>query len=182
MLAAARQVFIDRGLEGASIEAIAAAAGVTRPVVYEHFESKYHMFRLLVAAARAELNEVLATAVAGVDDDRERLQAGIAAVFDFMEADRRRWSLLFDRLASSGEIAVEQTRLRNETVDGIAALIGAAAPSAAPLTLTLFAHALSGAAEQMERWWRDHPHVSAATMVEHLVDFAWPGLEQLTSE
>lgn len=180
LLDVAEGVFVDRGFEGASIEAIAAAAGVTRPVVYEHYESKEQMFRLLVRAARAELDETIIVSVAGIDDNEARLRAGVAAVFRFMGENRRRWALLFDRLASSGDLVAEQTALRLRTVEMIAGLIGAAAaPETERLTIDLFAHALSGAAEQIERWWREHPDIPPDVLADHLVAFAWPGLSAL---
>jgi AcrR family transcriptional regulator len=181
LLAVAEGVFVERGLDGASIDAIAAAAGVTRPVVYEHFSSKEEMFLLLMRRARQELNETLAAAVVDIDDHRQRLRTGIDAVFRFIEADRRRWALLFDRLASSGDVAAEQAELRTETVAGIAVLLQAAAPRADALTIAISANALSGAAEQVERWWRAHPDTSRERIVEDLVQFAWQGLEALTS-
>ena len=181
LLAVAEGVFVERGLEGASIDGIAAAAGVTRPVVYEHFASKEEMFLLLMRRARRELNETLGAAVADIEDDRLRLRTGIDAVFQFIEADRRRWALLFDRLASSGNVAAEQAALRTETVDGIAALLQAAAPQADALTIAISASALSGAAEQVERWWRAHPDTPRGRLVEELLQFSWQGLEALTS-
>lgn len=180
LLDAAESVFVERGLEGASIEAIAAAAGVTRPVVYEHFDSKEQMFLILMRRARAELNAALTGAVVDADTDRARLHAGIEAVFVFIEADRRRWALLFDRLASSGAVAEEQAQLRAETIGRIAALLRASAPDADELTIALSANALSGAAEQIERWWRRHPGTSRRRLVDELVEFSWQGLEPLT--
>ncbi|MEY2477216.1 MAG: hypothetical protein QOG87_2531 [Actinomycetota bacterium] len=180
LLDVAEGVFVERGLDGASIEAIAAGAGVTRPVVYEHYESKEQMFLLLIRRARAELDETLLAAVVDSDDALAQLRAGVDAVFAFMEADRRRWALLFDRLAASGAVAEEQARLRAETVERIALLFRAAAPNADDLTITLSANALSGAAEQVERWWRQHPDTPREALVDHLVAFAWNGVEPLT--
>lgn len=180
LLDVAEGVFVERGLDGASIEAIAASAGVTRPVVYEHYASKEQMFLLLIRRARAQLDETLLGAVVDTDDALAQLRAGVDAVFTFMEADRQRWALLFDRLAASGAVAEEQARLRAETVERIAALFRAAAPNADDLTITLSANALSGAAEQVERWWRLHPDTPREHLVDHLVAFAWRGLEPLT--
>jgi AcrR family transcriptional regulator len=181
LLDAAEGIFVERGFDGASIEAIAAAAGVTRPVVYEHYESKEQMFLLLMRRARVQLDETLLASVLDTDDAFAQLRSGVDAVFAFMEADRRRWALLFDRLAASGAVAEEQARLRAETVARIALLFRAAAPHADDLSITVAANALSGAAEQVERWWRANPDTPRDALVDHLVAFAWRGLEPLTA-
>jgi hypothetical protein len=76
-------------------------------------------------------------------------------------------------------VAEEQTRLRADTVSRIEALFRAAAPNADDLTIAVPANVLSGAAEQVERWWRQHPKTSREVLVDQLVAFAWRGLEPL---
>jgi AcrR family transcriptional regulator len=175
----AQVVFAERGFDGTSIEQIARAAGVSRPIVYEHFGSKDGIYLACLRRARAQLDEALTTAVAGVDDMEQRLAAGVAACFRFIEQDPARWAVLFNGVAVSGTVAAEATRLRMGTVAAIADMIHAARPQADRREVEAFANALSGAGEQLERWWRLNPDVSREEISGYLHRFAWHGLSHL---
>src|SRR5688572_11080546 len=94
LLDIAQAVFVDHGFDGTSIEQIARAAGVSRPIVYEHFGSKDGIYLACLRRARAQLDEALAAAVAEADGIEERLAAGVAACFRFIEQDPSRWAVL----------------------------------------------------------------------------------------
>lgn len=180
LLDVAEAQFVALGVDGASIEGIAAAAGVSRPVVYDHFGSKEDLFLRLLVRARSQFDADLAAGVAGIDDPVDRLRAGITAAFRFMAADRRRWALLFDRLAASGPLAAEQQRLREATVGAIAEQVRLAFPTLDRDRALAHAQVLSGAAEQLERWWRTRPDLTVDDLVEHLFHATWDGFRSLT--
>lgn len=180
LLDAAEQVFAERGYAATSIERLAQAAGVSRPVVYAHFGSKDGIYLACLRRARRLLDESVLGAVLGVEDLEERLAAGIDATFAFIEAYPARWAVVYNGVAVSGPVAQEAWRLRLATVDQIAALIQIAAPQTPPRQIEAFAHALSGAVEETERWWRNTPDLSRAEAVRRLSEFAWRGVRQLT--
>ena len=179
LLDIAQAVFADRGFDGTSIEQIARAAGVSRPVVYEHFGSKDGIYLACLRRARTQLDQALTSAVAGVDHIEERLAAGVAACFRFIEQDPSRWAVLFNGVAVSGTVAAEATRLRIATVTTIADMIHAARPDAPRREVEAYANALSGAGEQLERWWRLNPDITRDEIAGYLHRFAWHGLSQL---
>ena len=180
LLDIAQKVFAEHGFDGTSIEQIARAAGVSRPIVYEHFGSKDGIYLACLRRARVQLDEALTSAVLEVGDIEERLAAGVAACFRFIEQDPSRWTVLFNGVAVSGTVAAEATRLRMATVAAIADMIQAAQPHAPRRQVEAFANALSGAGEQLERWWRLNPDVSRDEITGYLHSFAWRGLSQLT--
>lgn len=178
LLDVAQEVFAQQGYDGASIEQIARAAGISRPVVYEHFGSKEGIYLACLRRGRAELDAALVDATAGVDDLEQRLAAGVDACFAFIEADPSRWAVLFNGVAVHGTVAAEATRLRMATVATIADMIHAARPRTPRRQVEAFANALSGAGEQLERWWRLNPDIPRAEIAGYLHSFAWEGLSQ----
>ena len=74
MVAAAERLFSERGYHGVSMDEIAAASGISKPMLYEYFGSKEKLFLACVERARGRLFEEIARAVRG----RDELRAGAA--------------------------------------------------------------------------------------------------------
>jgi AcrR family transcriptional regulator len=182
LLDVAEHAFAELGYSATSIERLAQLAGVSRPVIYDHFGSKDGIYLACLRRARARLDDAVATAVLAVDDLYERLAAGIDATFAFIEENPARWAAVYNGVAVAGPVAEEAWRLRMQTVDQIAALVDAALPGLPRRRVEAFAHGLSGAVEQTERWWRNTPDLSRAEAVKNLSDFAWWGMHRLVEE
>lgn len=182
LLNVAEVLFAEYGYDGTSIERIAKAAGITRPVVYDHFGSKEGIYLACVRRAHERFETVVAQGIVGAEDFEQRLYAGLEACFAFIEDDPDRWAVMFRGVAVTGHVAEEALRMRFATVTALADLIHAAAPRAPRQQVEAFAHALSGAGEQLERWWRKNPEMSRSEIVDHFHAFAWRGLSQLVSD
>lgn len=81
ILDAAREVFAEAGLEGASLRAIAARAGYTPAALYFHFDSREAIYAELLRGSLADLTAAIAAASAG--DPRDAFRTGALALFDF---------------------------------------------------------------------------------------------------
>jgi AcrR family transcriptional regulator len=183
LLEVAEQLFATQGYQGTSIEDIASVAGVSRPIVYDHFGSKDGIYLACVRRARAELERMFTGAAGASDDPAQQLLGGLNAYFEFIERDRSAWDVLFGGgTAVAGPAAEEVTSLRFATVGRIAELLARAAPDADAQTVEAFAHALSGSSEQLAKWWRHNPQLSRQQIVGYEVAFAWLGLQQLVTE
>jgi len=185
LLDTAERLFTTRGYDATSIEDIARAAGVTRPIVYEHFGSREGVLLACVERARAEYERALAEAVrsAGSTDPAVLVERGSEVFFSLLERNPRRWSLLFcSTTALSGELADRLTDLRFATVALIAGLVRAYAPQTGDERLDAFAHALSGAAMQLGRWWLRHPEAPRERLIAYYRDFIVRGLGALTDD
>jgi AcrR family transcriptional regulator len=178
----AQSLFARHGFVGTSIELIARTAQVSRPVVYDRFGSKVGIYSACVREARTAFQMAIVEGVVGVDGLSERLYAGLDACFAFIESDPDRWAVLFRGVELTGDASEEVVRMRFETVALLGALIQDSLPDAPPGRVEAFAHALSGAGEQMERWWRTRPELTRRELVDHLHAFAWRGLAQLAPE
>jgi AcrR family transcriptional regulator len=182
LLDVAEEQFVLNGYGGASIEVIARLAGVSRPIVYDHFVGKEGVYLACLRRARGELEEMILSAVASAKTPREMLERGVGAYFEFVELRGQRWAVLFGGVELAGGAAEEIAELRFATVGRIRDLISVIAPGADRPTIDAFAHAISGSSEQVAKWWRANPQLTRAQVVELQVAFAWNGLSQLLPE
>jgi len=158
ILDAAFAVFLDRGYDGASMEAIARRAGVTKPVVYDSFASKQELFTALLAREEQRiLGQIAATLPAQAGADPERVLArGLTAFLRAVSESADAYRVIF--LGEGGvnaAIARRVQRGREAQVDAIAVLAqtwlrerGTKEPET---RARLIAHALVGTAEAAAR-------------------------------
>ncbi len=182
LLDVAEEQFALHGYGGASIEVIAKIAGVSRPIVYDHFGDKEGVYLACLRRARGELEEMILTAVASASTPREMVERGTGAYFEFVERRGQRWAVLFGGVELAGGAAGEIAELRFATVERIRDLIAAIAPDADAVAVNAYAHAISGSAEQVAKWWRANPKLTRKQVAELQVSFAWNGLSQLLPE
>ena len=86
LLAAAQDVFTAAGYHAASMDDIAERAGVSKPVLYQHFPGKLDLYLALLDAHLADLVARVRAALASTEDNRERVAASVSAYFDFVAA------------------------------------------------------------------------------------------------
>lgn len=180
ILGVALDLFISKGYQGTTMEDIAEAAGVTRPVVYNIFGAKDTIYLACLRIARGHLDQRLREAFGANTHatGRERLRAGIEGYFQFVEQDRAAWRLLFGGgVAVAGSAVDEARRMRFETVQGIAELLTPFMPQVAQPFVVMHAHAISGAAEQLAKWWVENEKVGRPVVVDLLMDLMWRGFE-----
>src|SRR3954471_4435839 len=84
MLRVAERAFAGRGFHGASVDAIAEGAGISKPMVYAYFGSKEGLYRAVMAAARERLFEVLREQVDPRAAPDQQLWHGLLAFFTFV--------------------------------------------------------------------------------------------------
>lgn len=180
LLNVALQLFIEHGYQGTSMEDIASAAGVTRPIVYNHFGSKDGIYLACLRRARASLDQHIVDAAQDPTTIEGRLKAGIEGYFTFVEENRCSWHLLFGGGAAiAGTAAEEASRLRFQTVEKITQLLLTVVQGIDEETCEGFAHAVSGAGEQVAKWWMQRPHITKQHVVGLMLSFTWNGLKAL---
>lgn len=183
LLSVAESVFAERGYQGTSVNDVASAAGVTRTLVYKYFKDTDEIYLACVRAARSELEDRFATAALAETTPDAQLRAGLTAYFDFVQTRAPLWDLLYGAGAAvAGGVAAESAALRYETAEKIALLIQAALPGQTAASVSAIAHVISGAAEQLAKWWRRHPEVPLPEVVEHIMTAVWGGLDRLVTD
>jgi AcrR family transcriptional regulator len=178
----AEQLFIDHGFADTSIEDICRAAGISRPIVYEHFGSKDGVYLSCVRRARRQYEQETAdnAAKSAALPLAERFASGSRIYFGLLAEDPRRWELLFARTGMLGDtLADEITEERAKTTRLLAQVYQADVPNADPGLVLAAAYAMSGCAEQLGRWWLQHPDVSLDEVVDLNTQFIVPLVETL---
>src|ERR1044072_9470791 len=87
LLAAAREIFVDRGYPAAGMDEIADRAGVSKPVLYQHFSSKLELYLAGLTRHLDKLDSGVQQALDRTTDNRKRLHSAVQAFFDFIEHD-----------------------------------------------------------------------------------------------
>jgi AcrR family transcriptional regulator len=96
LLGAARTVFVENGYHAAGMDDIADRAGVSKPVLYQHFPGKLDLYLALLDESSNELVAQVADALASPHDNRDRVDALISAYFSFVGEPASAFRLLFD--------------------------------------------------------------------------------------
>jgi AcrR family transcriptional regulator len=177
LIAAAEAVFSEAGYSGATMELVAAQAGVTRSLLYEHFASIDEIYLECHRAAREEMEQRL-FAAAGQAGARleDQLRVGLVAYFGYFGEQPQRFELLYGPGGPGGPLAEQTAELRFISAERIAAMFIAAAPQVPKDEAVAAAHIVSGGAEQLARWWRRNPGVSIETLVDWVMIAIWPGM------
>jgi len=187
LLDLAERLFAERGFHAASMDELARRAGVSKPVIYDHFGSKEQLFATCVRRTGEVLADQVARAVREDSDPRARLRAGSIAYFRFLESQLQAWVVLFaDEEVRDARFAVEASRIRHRQSDLMISLIAEAAGTApghkGRARLEAMTLAIAGAYESLSLWWHEHPEVSPEELADWLLDLIWPGLEQLITQ
>jgi AcrR family transcriptional regulator len=95
LLDVAVDVFAERGFHGTSMDEVAEAAGVTKPVLYQHFDSKRELYLELLEDVGGQLVSSVTAAVGGAAGPRQRVEAGFVAYFEFVTQQTNAFTLLF---------------------------------------------------------------------------------------
>jgi AcrR family transcriptional regulator len=182
LLDVTEELFVARGYAAVSMEDIARGAGITRPIVYAHFESKEGAYIACVARARKTYEAKLRERVDPRATPIEQLRAGAASLFEVLEENPGRWRLLFGSNAVLPGVFDERLAdLRFETIEQIRHLLAAAAPAAPPLRIEAIAHAISGIGERLGHWWLTRPDITRQEMTDHYVEIVWPTIAPIIS-
>ncbi|HYP55147.1 MAG TPA: TetR/AcrR family transcriptional regulator [Solirubrobacterales bacterium] len=181
---AAAELFAERGYRGASVDEIARRAGVTPPVLYEHFSSKVGLYRHLLERHFADLRRIWGEHFPGEGPLTERLAKAVDGWFAYVEAHPFAGRVLFRDGAGDPEIAPVHEevaeRSRAEVMrlfvaePGSEKVAGATEGEALEMTWVVLRGVLQGLAV----WWADHPSVARERVVATAMNSLWFGLER----
>src|SRR6476660_4723243 len=153
LLDAALEVFVSQGYHAAAMDEIAERAGVSKPVLYQHFPGKLDLYLALLDQHSGELVALVREALASTSDNKQRVAATIAAYFEFVARDGAPFRLVFESDLTN-EVAVRERvdQVNKECAEAIAEVI-AEDTGLAPEPATLLGTALTGMAQVTARYW-----------------------------
>src|SRR3569623_920302 len=85
LLAAAEQIFVAQGYHAAAMDDIAERAGVSKPVLYQHFPGKLELYLALLDTQTEALGQAVIDALAGTTDNQQRIHGVLSAYFEFVD-------------------------------------------------------------------------------------------------
>ncbi len=177
LLGAAREVFVAQGYHAAAMDEIAERAGVSKPVLYQHFPGKRDLYLALISQHTEELLAAVQTALASTPDNKQRVAATMRAFFEFIDADGEAFRLVFESdLTSDVEVRSLVDTASMAVARAIADVIreDAGLPAEEALLLGV---ALAGMANIAARYWlssgRRMPREEADRLVAQL---SWRGI------
>jgi AcrR family transcriptional regulator len=177
LLRAAQDVFVAQGFHAAAMDDIADRAGVSKPVLYQHFPGKRELYLALLEEHVSELADRVAEAMGKTDDNRARVDGAVGAYYDFIDAEGEAFRLVFESdLRNDDDVRSIVDRGTRTCVEAIAEVI-AADTGADPERALLLASGLTGLAETSARWWLPRKGtVSRDEAVSLLSALAWRGI------
>lgn len=185
-LAAAHVLFAERGYAAVTMDEIAAAIGVTKPLLYNYFGNKERLYIACMERAGDALIATIAEAVRETENPGDALGAGVRAFFSFLDTDRSAWAVLFDEtLPQAGEVFERVAAYRGQILDLVSASLLAQLPmrrrEAAKVEVEALSTALLGASEALARWWLRTEAITAEDAAALLVSTVEPGLRGRTT-
>jgi AcrR family transcriptional regulator len=177
LLAAAQDVFVTNGYHAAAMDEIAERAGVSKPVLYQHFPGKLELYLALLESHVDALVASVRTAMESTTDNKQRVVAAVGAFYDFVDNEGQAYRMVFES-DLRGEPAVQQAieRATSASVDAITETIMADAALDRDRA-RLLAVGLTGLSQVTARFWLDTDRrVSKEDAVALISTLAWRGI------
>jgi AcrR family transcriptional regulator len=175
-----RAVFAARGYEAASVEEIAERAGISKPIVYEHFGGKEGLYAVIVDREVAHIVERIVEAMSS-GTPRERLEQAALAFLTYVK-DRPGGFAVLLRDAPASKRSGEMPALMYDLADRVGAIFTDQFRKAGydARTAPIYAHALVGMVAFVGQWWTESRRPPAVEAVaSHIAALAWMGLRHL---
>ena len=175
----ARSLFAERGYESTSIEEVAHRAGVSKPVVYEHFGGKEGLYAVVVDREMSALLDGITSSLTN-NRYRPRVERVVLALLTYVEERTDGFRLLL-RDSPASISSGTYSSLINDAVNQVASILAGdftrrgLDPELAPL----YAQALVGSVTMTAQWWVEAREPSKEVVAAHLVNMMWNGLTNL---
>ncbi|WP_285595996.1 TetR/AcrR family transcriptional regulator [Kineosporia sp. NBRC 101731] len=177
LLGAAREVFVAQGYHAAAMDEIAERAGVSKPVLYQHFPGKRDLYLALIEQHSAEVVECLRGAIEGTTDNKMRVAGAMGAFFDFIDRENESFRLIFESdLTNDPDVRARVESVNEQCGRMVAELIHEESGLPWP-ECELIGMGLSGMAHVAARYWlqkgRQMPREEAVRL---LAGITWRGI------
>src|ERR671921_1729832 len=177
LLAAAQQIFVAQGYHAAAMDEIAERAGVSKPVLYQHFPGKLELYLALLDTHCDAIIAKVRDAMLATPDNKERVKGAVRAYFDFVDHESEAFRLVFESdLRNDPQVRERVERVEQGCIaavtDTVVSDTGVNQAAAAPL-----ASGLVGAAGQSAQYWLATGRQTAKGDAEALVaTLVWRGI------
>ena len=181
---AATELFAERGYRGASMDEIAQRAGISVPVLYDHFRSKQDLHRRLLERHFAELRALWREQLERDVAPAERMAQAFDAWFAYVQSHPYAWRMLFADTSGDPEVQAIHRAVAAQSRAALLPLLasepgagevgGSADPESIDMLWEVFRSVLQGLAQ----WWYEHQHVPRERVVATAMNALWTGFER----
>ena len=177
LLDAARDAFVQQGYHAAAMDSIAELAGVSKPVLYQHFPGKLELYLAVLDEINDSLIAAVRTALDSTTDNKKRVHATFDAYFDFVAHESGAFRLIFESdLPNEPEVA-SRVASTNEVCSELIAHVIIEDTGLEIDTATLLATGLLGMAQTSARHWLHTPaSISQSDAAKAMTSLAWRGI------
>jgi AcrR family transcriptional regulator len=153
LLAAAQQIFVAQGYHAAAMDDIAERAGVSKPVLYQHFPGKLELYLALLDTHCDAIIAKVRSAMLATPDNKERVKGAVRAYFDFMDHESEAFRLVFESdLRNDPQVRERVERVEQGCIEAVTDTI-ISDTGVSPDSAALLASGLVGAAGQSAQYW-----------------------------
>tara|TARA_R110002072_G_C7886738_1_gene528454 strand:+ start:338 stop:952 length:615 start_codon:yes stop_codon:yes gene_type:complete len=174
-----RKAFSDKGFEATSVEEIASRAGVSKPIVYQHFGGKEGLYAVVVDREMTQIVSLIAAAIAE-GTARERVDKAALAFLTYVSDHPEGFRVLaHDAPVASGRGCMSS--LMNEVAERVEDVVGGIfTPMGYDAEMApIYANALVGMVSFVGQWWTENRELPVEVVASHLAAMAWLGLRNL---
>lgn len=178
LLDVAGQVFADKGYHSAAMDDIALAAGVSKPVLYQHFPSKLDLYLALVDRASEEIVELVRAAIAGTTNNSERVSAALGSFYEFVAQAGKSFRFVFESdLIGDAQVSARIWQAHRDLAEAIGQSI-AHDTRMPPERARLLGISLVGLAQVGARYWLGElrNELSTSEASDLIATLAWRGI------
>ncbi|NUT37930.1 MAG: TetR/AcrR family transcriptional regulator [Hamadaea sp.] len=177
LLAAAQDVFVAQGYHAAAMDDIAERAGVSKPVLYQHFPGKLELYLALLDTHCDAIVEQIRSAMAATTDNKERVRGATHAYFDFVSHESEAFRLVFESdLRNDPAVRERVERVEQASVEAITETI-MADTGVDRARAEILAAGLTGISQVAARYWLTGGREIAQEEAERLIAaLSWRGI------
>ena len=179
LLDAAREVFVSSGYHAAAMDAIALQAGISKPILYQHFPGKLELYLAVLDQSSDSLIDRVRNALESTTDNRKRVRATFEAYFDFVAHESGAFRLIFESDLTNVPEATDRVARTNDTCAQMIAEVIREDTELDDDTSMLLASGLLGMAQTAARHWLHSPApISQQSAAKAMSILAWRGLSE----
>lgn len=177
LLAAAQDVFVAQGYHAAAMDDIAERAGVSKPVLYQHFPGKLELYLALLDTHCDAFAEKIRNAMSATTENAERVKGAMHAYFDFVSHESEAFRLVFESdLRNDPAVRVRVDRMERLSVEAVTETI-MVDTGVSRARAEILAAGLCGAAQVAARFWLAGGREVSQEEAEQLMStLAWRGI------
>lgn len=172
---AATELFAERGYPGASMDELARRAGVSAPVLYDHFGSKLDLYRRLLERTRNELLEMWGAHLFGDEPAEVRIPKAIEAWATYVESNRAATRMYFRDASGDSEADALHREIKDQSRVALGVVLGRLVGPRDQEELEMAAEIMRAGLVGLALWWHDHPHVPRERIVGIGLEVLWGG-------